>query len=94
MHYFYYDESRLVKELRILPYIEILLGGLFMLVGLHRLQLYKQSEQANIWGRTLPRNGASTPARRCPDARLARAPPHTEHRVPDSVRRSTKWRTT
>ncbi len=49
IHYFYYDESRLVKELRILPYIEILLGGLFMLVGYIGFSYIKQSEQANIW---------------------------------------------
>jgi signal transduction histidine kinase len=49
MHYFYYDESRLVKELRILPYIEILLAGLFILVGYIGFSYIKRSEQANIW---------------------------------------------
>ena len=31
--FIYYDESQLVKELRILPYVEILVASLFILVG-------------------------------------------------------------
>jgi signal transduction histidine kinase len=47
--YIYYDESEIVKQLRVLPYIEIVLAGLFILVGYIGFSYIKRTEQANIW---------------------------------------------
>ena len=49
LNFVYYDESDLVKDLRRLPYIEILLAGMFILVGYIGFSYIKRSEQANIW---------------------------------------------
>lgn len=48
-NYVFYDESDLVKELRALPYIEILVAGMFILIGYIGFSYIKRSEQANIW---------------------------------------------
>ena len=47
--YVFYDESNLVKDLRALPYIEILVAGMFILIGYIGFSYIKRSEQANIW---------------------------------------------
>ncbi len=47
--YVFYDESDLVKELRLLPYIEILVAAMFILIGYIGFSYIKRSEQANIW---------------------------------------------
>ncbi len=47
--YVYYDESRLVKQLRALPYIELAVAALFILIGYISFSYIKRSEQANIW---------------------------------------------
>ncbi len=47
--YVYYDESELVQDLRILPYIEIFVASLFILVGYLSFSYIKRHEQANIW---------------------------------------------
>lgn len=47
--YVFYDESDLVKDLRALPYIEILVAGMFILIGYIGFSYIKRSEQANIW---------------------------------------------
>ncbi len=49
LNYLYYDESDLVKELRALPYIEILVAAMFILIGYIGFSYIKRSEQANIW---------------------------------------------
>jgi signal transduction histidine kinase len=49
LNYVFYDESQLVKDLRILPYIEILVAGMFILIGYIGFSYIKRSEQANIW---------------------------------------------
>ncbi len=49
LNYVYYDESKLVKELRVLPYIEILVAAMFILIGYIGFSYIKRSEQANIW---------------------------------------------
>jgi signal transduction histidine kinase len=49
LNYVYYDESDLVKELRALPYIEILVATMFILIGYIGFSYIKRSEQANIW---------------------------------------------
>jgi signal transduction histidine kinase len=48
-NYVFYDESDLVKELRLLPYIEILVATMFILIGYIGFSYIKRSEQANIW---------------------------------------------
>ncbi len=48
-NYLFYDESDLVKELRLLPYIEILVASMFILIGYIGFSYIKRSEQANIW---------------------------------------------
>jgi signal transduction histidine kinase len=47
--YVYYDESDLVKHLRVLPYVEILVAALFILIGYIGFSYIKRTEQANIW---------------------------------------------
>ena len=47
--YVYYDESDIVRELRALPYIEIAVATLFILVGYIGFSYIKRTEQANIW---------------------------------------------
>ncbi|MDH7516173.1 MAG: HAMP domain-containing sensor histidine kinase [Bacteroidota bacterium] len=47
--YVYYDESTLVKQLRILPYIEIAVAALFIFIGYVSFSYIKRTEQANIW---------------------------------------------
>ncbi|MBE0645365.1 MAG: HAMP domain-containing histidine kinase [Bacteroidetes bacterium] len=49
LNYVYYDESDMVKELRALPYIEILVASMFILIGYIGFSYIKRSEQANIW---------------------------------------------
>ncbi|PLX30934.1 MAG: sensor histidine kinase [Ignavibacteria bacterium] len=49
LNYVFYDESDLVKELRRLPYIEILVATMFILIGYIGFSYIKRSEQANIW---------------------------------------------
>ena len=49
LNYVYYDESELVKDLRLLPYIEILVASMFILIGYIGFSYIKRSEQANIW---------------------------------------------
>ncbi|MBL0173689.1 MAG: HAMP domain-containing histidine kinase [Ignavibacteria bacterium] len=47
--YVYYDESDIVRQLRVLPYIEIAVATLFILVGYIGFSYIKRTEQANIW---------------------------------------------
>jgi signal transduction histidine kinase len=47
--YVYYDESDIVRQLRALPYIEIAVATLFILVGYIGFSYIKRTEQANIW---------------------------------------------
>ncbi len=49
LNYVYYDESEMVKELRALPYVEILVASMFILIGYIGFSYIKRSEQANIW---------------------------------------------
>ena len=48
-NYFYYDESKLVKQLRWLPYVEFLVAGMFILIGYIGFSYIRRSEQSNIW---------------------------------------------
>lgn len=45
----YYDESSLVKELRIYPYLQLLFVGLFVLVGYLGFSYVRRSEQSSLW---------------------------------------------
>ncbi len=45
----HYGESQLVTRLRWLPYIEIVIGALFVFVGYIGFSYIKRSEQSNIW---------------------------------------------
>ena len=45
----HYGESLLITRLRWLPYIEIVIGALFIFVGYIGFSYIKRSEQSNIW---------------------------------------------
>jgi signal transduction histidine kinase len=45
----HYGESPLVTRLRWLPYIELIVGSLFVLIGYIGFSYIKRSEQSNIW---------------------------------------------
>jgi len=47
--YLYYGDSRLIDQLRLLPYVQIGLIGLFVLVGLLGSAHIKKSEERYIW---------------------------------------------
>ena len=47
--YVHYDESSLIKELRIYPYAQLLFVGLFILVGYLGFSYVRRSEQSNLW---------------------------------------------
>ena len=47
--YVHYGESRLVTRLRWLPYIEIIVAGMFIIMGYIGFSYIKRSEQSNIW---------------------------------------------
>ena len=47
--YLYYSDSRLIRQLRWLPYVEVGIVGLFILVGLFGYANIKQSEQRHMW---------------------------------------------
>ncbi len=49
LNYVHYDESTLVTQLRWLPYIEISVIGLFILIGYISFSYVKRNEQSNIW---------------------------------------------
>lgn len=49
LNYVHYGESKLIKRLRILPYIEFGVVALFILIGYISFSYIKRSEQSNIW---------------------------------------------
>jgi len=49
LNYVHYGESPLIKKLRWLPFIEITIGALFIIVGYIGFSYIKRSEQSNIW---------------------------------------------
>ncbi|MBI2619289.1 MAG: HAMP domain-containing histidine kinase [Ignavibacteriales bacterium] len=49
LNYVHFDESPLVTRLRWLPYVEISIIGLFILIGYISFSYVKRSEQGNIW---------------------------------------------
>jgi len=49
LNYVHYGESSLIKKLRWLPYAEIAVAGMFILIGYIGFSYIKRSEQSNIW---------------------------------------------
>jgi signal transduction histidine kinase len=49
LNYVHYGESKLVTDLRRLPYLEIAFGAVFILVAYIGFSYIKRSEQSNIW---------------------------------------------
>lgn len=49
LNYLHYGESPLVTQLRWLPYVEISIIGLFILIGYISFSYIKRNEQSNIW---------------------------------------------
>ena len=49
LSYVHYGESRLVAELRWLPYVELALAAVFILVAYIGYSYLKRNEQSNIW---------------------------------------------
>ena len=47
--YVFYNESGLVRELRLFPYIQLAFVGLFILVGYVGFSYVRRSEQSNLW---------------------------------------------
>lgn len=49
VQHLHYGESQLITKLRWLPYIEIGVAGMFILIGYIGFSYIKRSEQSNIW---------------------------------------------
>lgn len=49
LNHIHYGESTLISQLRWLPYVEIALAGVFILVAYIGFSYIKRSEQSNIW---------------------------------------------
>lgn len=49
LQYVHYGESEIITELRWLPFIEITLAGMFILLGYIGFSYIKRTEQSNIW---------------------------------------------
>ncbi len=49
LNYLHYDESHLITELRYLPYIQIGVAALFILMGYIGFSYIRRSEQSSIW---------------------------------------------
>jgi hypothetical protein len=47
--YLYYDESALIRELRIFPWLQFLFVGLFIMVGYFGFSYLRRSEQSSLW---------------------------------------------
>lgn len=49
VQYIFYDESQLIKELRVFPYVQLLFVGLFILIGYLGFSYVRRSEQGSLW---------------------------------------------
>ncbi|CUS97154.1 sensor histidine kinase [Candidatus Chrysopegis kryptomonas] len=49
LNYVFYGNSKLVEQLKILPYVILFAGGLFILIGYLSFSYIKKTEQSNIW---------------------------------------------
>ena len=49
LSYVHYGESPIIQKLRLLPFIEFVVAGLFIFIGYLSFSYIKRSEQSNIW---------------------------------------------
>ncbi|CUS85963.1 sensor histidine kinase [Candidatus Kryptobacter tengchongensis] len=49
LNYVFYGNSKLVEQLKILPYIILIVAGIFVLIGYLSFSYIKKTEQSNIW---------------------------------------------
>ena len=49
MNYIFYGNSKLIEQLKILPYIILIAAGIFILIGYLSVSYIKITEQSNIW---------------------------------------------
>ena len=49
LNYVHYGESPLIRNLRMLPYVEIGVAGMFILIGYIGFSYIKRNEQSSIW---------------------------------------------
>jgi hypothetical protein len=49
LSYVHYGQSKLVSRLKMLPYIEFIVAGIFVLLGYYGFNYIKRTEQSNIW---------------------------------------------
>jgi len=49
INYVYFDDSDIIKQLSWLPYAELTIGAMFILVGYLSFSHIKRNEQSNIW---------------------------------------------
>jgi len=49
LNHLHYGESELIRQLRWLPFIEVMLAGLFILIAYTGFSYIKRNEQSNIW---------------------------------------------
>ncbi|MEN3037622.1 MAG: HAMP domain-containing sensor histidine kinase [Candidatus Kryptonium sp.] len=49
LNYVFYGNSKLVEQLKILPYIILVAAGIFILIGYLSFSYIKKTEQSNIW---------------------------------------------
>ena len=49
LNYLHYGESELIQRLRLMPYIQFALAGLFIIVAYVGFSYIKRNEQSNIW---------------------------------------------
>ena len=47
--YIFYGESRIIRELRFFPYVQLLVIGLFILIGYVGFSYVRRSEQGSLW---------------------------------------------
>ncbi|CAN5415524.1 ATP-binding protein [soil metagenome] len=49
LNYVHYGQSKLVTQLKMLPFFEFLIGGIFIILGYIGFSYIKKTEQSNIW---------------------------------------------
>ena len=48
-HYIFYEESRVITQLRYFPYVQLIIIGLFLLVSYALFSLFRNAEQNQVW---------------------------------------------
>ncbi|MBN1326633.1 MAG: ATP-binding protein [Candidatus Cloacimonetes bacterium] len=49
LSYVYYGESKIMTQLRYLPYLELVMVGLFVILGIYFLMSVKRNQENNLW---------------------------------------------